>query len=155
MSVEEPYTFMELDVEEREIKKHHFTYVPGDSDDDEETSKNPKKMRAAARDRMAHERAIRFFGVLPANSTQALALFDLIYPKLERRNVCPDTLEIVMQRKGGSQSHVKISLIEYIALLVDEKHLLPRASKLILKFHAFVKKIVELPTAFVINSKFQ
>ena len=121
-SITTPYTFLELDVQKMTITRHHYDFIP----DEEDNLKKGPKLRAVKRDRLAHENAARYLGVLE-HSKQATALFGLIYSKLDRQNISPDTLEVAMQTKGTKRP-VKVSLIQYIAELVDDQTALPPAS---------------------------
>lgn len=149
-AIKTPYTFLELEVDKRTFKKHQYSYIPED-----DGGKGRKRMShsAQARDRLVQEKANRFLGVL-SNSSQALALFDLLYARLEKRQVNPETLEITLAKKGNSSEHVKISLIQYVAVLVDTKKEV-HASPEILKFHSYLGTIgVNLPSVFVLNKDF-
>lgn len=140
---------MELCVESRIMKKHQYPLIP---DEGPGTSRGPKMSQTAMqRDRQIRETASRFLNVL-SHSEEALALFDLIYPQLEKKQISPQTLEITLAKKGNAASLVKVSLIQYLAVLTDAKREV-EASSDIIKFHQYLKNVVglRLPSVFVLN----
>ena len=156
-----PFSHFVLDVETREFKMKTYPYVgPNQIAVSSEGKKNSNKKSAlyqgrkmTTRDATAHERAYRFMGdKLVKNSEKALALFDLIYPKLQRQSIDVETLTVTLQKKKNGEA-TRISLIDYIATLVDVKR---EPTVLISLFHKYVVTVchVMLPNTYLANKRF-
>lgn len=143
-----------LDVETLAVTRVNFPLLPEVRYGDEQQSgKKHKKTSMSARDTLALAKANRYLSVL-SNSKEALAIFELLYYHLPKSTINVNTLEITLQEKGSVRP-VVISLVEYIATLVDDKKRVP-ASRLIYKFHKYTQSVhnVSLPKHFVLNTDF-
>lgn len=154
-----PNSLFFLEVETLEITRIDAPFLPDigygtaadEGDENRNTQKTSKKM--SGRDTLALSKAQRYLSVL-SNPREALALFDLLYYKLSKSSIDPESLEITLQQKGSSRP-VFVSLIDYIGHLVDAKQkVVP--SRLIKKFHSYTQKVrgISLPRHFVLNTAF-
>lgn len=147
----EAFTHFCLNVEKRTVEKVKFPYAP-DTDEGKGGKKGKKKMSLSAKDAMALAKADRYLSVLK-NSKEAKAIFELLYCKLNKKFIDARTLDITLQQKSGQK--LEISLIEYIACLVDQEKAVP-ASHECLKFHKYCQTVhsIHLPKHFVLNKSF-
>ena len=156
-----PFSHFVLDVEKREFKMKTYPYVGPNqvaAKGEGKTSGNKKTAlyrgrKMTNRDATAHESAHRFMGdKLVKNSKKALALFDLIYPKIPRQSVEVETLTVTLQKKKHGEV-ARISLIDYIATLVDVGK---EPTVLISLFHKYVVTVchVILPMTYLANKRF-
>jgi hypothetical protein len=155
-SCKEKFAHWEFDVDERTIQKKKYPYVPetyvGKSD-----GKKRKKMSddddsgLSKRDSLTLARADRFFSVLP-NAKEGKALFEILYAQLPKQCINPKTLDITLAKNSADGPMVRISLIQYVATLVDDEERVP-ASRDIMKFHRYVQTVrrIVLPAHFVLN----
>jgi GTPase SAR1 family protein len=151
-----PWSHYVLHVDQLVIEKVQYPFEEGsDDEEDGKKGKKKKKMHVSAREALTQKNALRYFSVLK-NSKEAMACWDLIYCKLEKRNIDPHSLEITLQTKGGKRAPVTISLISYVAALVDTDGKVP-ASHEIAKFHQYcqTEKAIKLPSVFVLNRGFR
>ena len=150
-----PFSVFYLDVEDLTINRVNFPLLPEDTSSQEEegvSGRRKKKITMSAREILATQKAQRYLGVLP-NSKEAMAIWDMLFYKLKKTKIDPNTLEITLQQKGHP---VVVSLVDYIASLVDtRKNKLP-AGRLLYKFHKFAQSVygVTLPRHFVLNTDF-
>lgn len=150
----QPYAHFLYDIDNRSIKKVQYQLEPPDSleEDEEGGTKKRKRMTLSARDQMAQAKAQRYLSVL-RNPTQALACFDLLYAKLDKKSVSPQTLDVSLHQKGDRQP-VTVSLISYLACLTDPK--VP-ASREVWKFHKYCVTLrgIRLPDCYILNEAFR
>ena len=152
-----PHTTFFLDVETLTITRVNFPLLPevryGDNDDDDGKKRRKKKPTMSSRETLALAKANRYLSVL-SNHKEALAIFELLYYKLPKSAINSNTLEITLQQKGSVRP-VVISLVEYIATLVDGQKKVP-VSRLMHKFHKYTQAAhaVSLPRHFVLNTDF-
>jgi len=151
----QPYAHFLFDVDKHTIEKVHFELEP-DETEAEKGKRKPKKLTMSARDQLAQSKALRYLSVLD-NEKQAMACWDLLYAKLRKnKSVCPETLEITLQQKKGERRPVVVSLIHYIAVLVDDQGKVPVGSD-IAKFHKYCQTVhgIRLPPCYVLNKSFR
>jgi hypothetical protein len=110
------------------------------------------------KDALVMANAQRFLGEkLVKNSAKAIAIFELIYAHLPKRQIDAKTLTIRLQRKKlnaeGKGATVAISLIEYASVLCDPSR---APSLLIALFHAYIIRYhgIVIPSVYVVNKRF-
>lgn len=105
------------------------------------------------KDAQAHASAAHFLGdKLVKNGKKARALFQLIYSRLPKKNIDPDTLNMNLKRSSG-RGRCTVSLIDYVATLVDSKK---EPTEAVAKFHQYCIKHhnLTLPTVYLVNKRF-
>jgi hypothetical protein len=160
-SCKEPFVHWLFDIEERTIEKKKYPYIPETYEPSGKRGTKRKRMEEGGdapisrRDALIFAKADRFFSVL-TNAREAKALFELIFAKLPKQFVNPQTLEITLAKDSPEGPPVIISIIDYVATLVDEDGRVP-ASPDVLKFHRYVRAVrnVKLPSYFVLNKNFR
>lgn len=153
----EKFAHFVFHVDERRIEKIKFPLQPleeeeeGEEEDGDAIKKRPKKITMSVRDAKALSKAKRYFSILD-NENAALALFELLWSRLPKQSVDLNSLEITLQKKKGNRPPVVVSLISYIALLVDDKGKM-EATRDLIKFHQYVKEARgwNPPSPFLLN----
>jgi ABC-type cobalamin/Fe3+-siderophores transport system ATPase subunit len=156
----EPFTHFLVNVERFTVEKVKFPFTP-ESEESADHLKRIKKNKngskrstMTARDSIAMAKADRYLSVLK-NHKEAKAIFELLWCKLNKKLIDPNTLEITLPQKSGGK--LVISLIEYIASLTqDEEDKDVPASKETLKFHKYCRSVhsIRLPNHYVLNRAF-
>jgi hypothetical protein len=158
-SCKEAFVHWLFDVENRTIEKKKYPFIP----EAYEPKKGTKRKRmddngdgtVSKRTALILSRADRFFSVL-SNSREAKALFEILYAKLPKQFIHPQTLDITLAKNSPDGPAVVISIIDYVATLVDTEGRVP-ASQDVLKFHRYVQDVrnIKLPAHFVLNKDFR
>ena len=154
-----------FDVEKRTFVMKTYKYLPpnkaasGSSEDNTAAERRRSSKKTALfqgrkmtqKDAIAYERANFFLGEkLVKNSKKAYALFEIVYPKLLKRFLDPETLTVTLGRKGEP---INVSLIDYVATLTDPQR---EPTELVSLFHKYLLTVrrVSLPTTFLANKRF-
>ena len=159
LACKEAFVHWLISVEHMSVTKVTFPFLPDTEEGSEhdkqlQREKKKKNMSMTAKDSLAMTKADRYLSVLK-NSKEAKALFELLYFKLNKKLIDPNTLEMTLPQKSGGQ--LVISLIEYIALLTqDETDKKVPATKEVLKFHKYCRNVhsIRLPNNYVLNRAF-
>ena len=139
-SCTEPFAHLLLDVETRELTMTRVEDTAKTLQQQQQQQQQGKKdVRATAE---------RFLTLLD-EPQKALALFDLIHPNLPKDKLNEADLTVTLKRGGGN---VQVSLIEYLASLVDPED---EPHQLLQLFHEYLeRKNVRLPRCFVLNRRY-
>lgn len=160
-AVDSPFSHFHLNVPKMtfELESPEFTpLTQGEGNNRKKSMELFNGRQMSKKDALAHANAYRFLGEkLIKNSAKAIALFEIIYSQLPKRQIDAKTLTIQLRKKKGftgeKGSHVRVNLIDYLSALTDP---LRQPTPLIAQFHAYIIRYhcVILPAVYVVNKRF-
>ena len=161
MSCTIPFSHFKIDIEKHTVERVKYKYDPEAEDKAEGRKSNAKSklLASQARDAKILERAERYLTVLD-RGREALAIFELMFAKLDHKCIDPDSLMISLKTRSvhkhkNKKKPIMLSIIDYIAALVDAEGRAPACADVI-RLHKYVRKVrgVKLPRTFVANKYF-
>lgn len=152
LSANEQFTFFMFDVERRTIRLTRAEDSVRREDENMRLLKIEKELEEPRRIKeTAFASAKKYLTKMRHNSDYAIVLFELIYPFLPLERFDPEHLTVSLLKEG---SEIIVSVIDYIAALLDDRQTEP--DYYILQFHKYMlrKRRLHLPKTYILNRHF-